>query len=166
MLEPCSINCEFHCIIAGLAIAIASASALGRAAEKRTNSQPEQNVPTVQAMIAAKTDVWGDAAMRQTNGPSYEFFKNLLPPVRWVNAAFHHYPIMLSAPLAAQKVRLISNGSAINARANNRRISSELGTPIHFFIGDSAEPYGDDVSRLETPTCAEGYLPVVTIRYV
>src|SRR5690349_20363527 len=47
---------------------------------------------SVQEMIDSVTDVWGDAAMRQPNGASYEFFKDLLPPVRWVTAEFRHYP--------------------------------------------------------------------------
>ncbi len=33
---------------------------------------------------------------------SYEFFKDLLPPVRWVNAEFRHYPIVLSAVRGAK----------------------------------------------------------------
>src|SRR5690349_20751183 len=72
-------------------------------------------VASVKEMLEARTDVWGDAAMRQPNGASYDFFKDLLPPVRWVNTDCHHYPIVLCAPRAKQKVRLISNGSSINA---------------------------------------------------
>jgi hypothetical protein len=128
-------------------------------------SQRNSGIASVQEMIEALTDVWGDAAMRQPNGASYEFFKDLLPPLRWVNAEFHHYPIVLSAPRAPQKTRLVSNGSAINARANKPPMWKELGVPIKFFVGDSAEVFGEDLGRLETPTYRDGYLPVVTIRY-
>ena len=54
-------------------------------------------LPTIQEMIASRTDVWGDAARQQPNGASYTFFENLLPPLRWVNTDFRHYPIVLSA---------------------------------------------------------------------
>ena len=116
-------------------------------------------------MIDALTDVWGDAAMREPNGASYEFFKDLLPPLRWVNTEFRHYPIVLSAPRAPQKTRLVSNGSAVNARANKPPMWYEQGVPVKFFVGDSAEAFGDDLARLETPAYLDGYLPVVTIRY-
>jgi len=33
-----------------------------------------QKIPTVQEAIASKTDIWGDLAMKQPNGPSYQFF--------------------------------------------------------------------------------------------
>src|SRR4029078_4088393 len=113
----------------------------------------------------ARTDVWGDAAMRQQDGASYEFFRDLLPPLRWVNTEFRHYPIVLSGPRAPQKVRLLSNGSAINALANKPPMWKEQGVPVKFFVGDSAEAFGEDLTRLETPTYLDGYLPVVTIRY-
>jgi hypothetical protein len=64
--------------------------------------------------------VWGEAALRQPGGPSYEFFKDLLPPLRYVNTTFRHYPIVLSAPKARTKAWWVSNGSAINARANQK----------------------------------------------
>jgi hypothetical protein len=119
----------------------------------------------MQEMIAARTDVWGDAAMRQPNGASYEFFKDLMPPVRWTNAEFKHYPIVLSAPQAVEKVRVISNGSAVNARANKAPMWFEQGLPVAFFVGEGAEPFGEDLARLETPTYLDGYLPVVAIKF-
>src|SRR5258706_10876017 len=72
--------------------------------------------PTLDEALASKQDIWGLAALRDPNGPSYEFFEKLLPPLRYVNAAFHHYPIVLSASGSALKARLVSNGSAINPR--------------------------------------------------
>src|SRR5262245_14871487 len=56
------------------------------------------SIPTLDETLAAKQDLWGLAAISQPNGPSYEFFERLLPPLRYVNAAFRHYPIVLSAP--------------------------------------------------------------------
>lgn len=122
-------------------------------------------LPTVQEMIDSRTDVWGDAAQRQPDGASYAFFKDLLPPLRWVNTDFRHYPIVLSAPQSPQKARLVSNGSAINARANKPPMWYEQGTPISFFVGDSREPFGEDLDQLEGPSYSDGYLPVVTLYY-
>src|SRR6516164_1471748 len=65
-------------------------------------------------MAASLHDLWGEAALAQPSGPSYAFFKDLLPPLRYANTAFRHYPIVLSAPLGPVKARWISNGSAVN----------------------------------------------------
>src|SRR3954469_2154058 len=73
-------------------------------------------LPTLEQAITSKLDLWGEAAMRETNGASYKFFEKLLPPPRYVNADFRYYPIVLSAPSAKVKARLISNGSGINLR--------------------------------------------------
>src|SRR3954470_22946189 len=72
-----------------------------------------------QAVLSSR-DEWGVAAMQQTNGASYEFFENLLPPPRYVNADFRFYPIVLSAPHAKIKARLISNGSGVNLHGGSR----------------------------------------------
>ena len=78
-------------------------------------AQPS-GLPALDEAIASKRDLWGEAAMRQPNGASYEFFENLLPPPRYVNADFQYYPIVLSAPNAKIKARLISNGSGVSTR--------------------------------------------------
>ncbi len=116
-------------------------------------------------MIAARTDVWGDAAMRQPNGPSFKFFKDLMPPLRWVNAEFRHYPIVLSAPRARKKARFESNGGAVNPRANKKPMWFEDGDPITFEVGNPSEPFGGDLERLSQPEYLDGFLPVVTVRY-
>jgi hypothetical protein len=148
-----------------LLIVLAAAVSAFAEPENSSASRSSGTLASVQEMIDARTDVWGDAAMRQPNGASYEFFRDLLPPLRWVNTEFRYYPIVLSAPRAAQKVRLISNGSAINALANKPPMWKEQGVPVKFFVGDSAEAFGEDLARLDTPANLDGYLPVVTIRY-
>ena len=122
-------------------------------------------LPSVQEMIEARTDPWGDAARRQPDGASYEFFKDLLPPLRWVNTDFRHYPIVLSAPRSPHKTRLTSSGSAVNARANKPPMWHEQGVPVTFFVGDPAEPFAENLARLAEPRYLDGYLPVVTMDY-
>ena len=58
----------------------------------RATSKPA--LPTIDDVIAAKTDLWGEAALREPGGPSYAFFESLLPPLRYVDADFRHYPIV------------------------------------------------------------------------
>jgi len=139
-----------------------NAIAVGQTVE---NDRAQRSLPTVQEMIEARTDVWGDAAMRQQNGASYEFFENLLPPLRWVNTEFRHYPISLSGARSTAKARLVSNGSAINARANAPPMWYEQGAPISFFVGDSPTPFGENLQRLDGPKYVDGYLPVVKFQY-
>src|SRR5579871_6724101 len=89
-------------------------------------AEPPRGVPSPQEMAAAREDVWAEAAIRQPGGPSYEFFKDLLPPLRYVNTAFRHYPIVLSAPAAAVKARWVSNGSGVNLRADKPPMWREI----------------------------------------
>src|SRR5690348_1061351 len=108
-------------------------------------------LPTPEAMAAAKEDVWGEAAIRAPGGPSYEFFKDLLPPLRYVNTAFKHYPIVLSAPGHPVKARWVSNGGGVNLRADKPPMWKEAGTPVAFFVGEKEEPFGQDAERLIGP---------------
>ena len=102
--------------------------------------------------------------MRQPNGASYEFFEKLLPPPRYVHADFRYYPIVLSAPNAKTKARLISNGSGINLNGGSRSWH-DIGTPVTFRVGPDEFLFGGLRDRLAEPTLAEGFLPIVEIRY-
>jgi hypothetical protein len=133
---------------------------LSTAAAQPTSLRPA----TVDEALASKQDVWGVTAMRQPNGPTYNFFKDLMPPLRYVNAAFRHYPIVLSAPAAPVKARLTSNGSGINARANVATWQ-EVGTPVLFFVGEASEPFGNDLGRVSGLHYERGYLPIVHLDY-
>ncbi|MEY2429843.1 MAG: hypothetical protein QOJ40_2728, partial [Verrucomicrobiota bacterium] len=121
-------------------------------------------LPSFEEAMAAKEDVWGLAAMKQRNGASYEFFENLLPAPRYVNAAFRYYPIVLSAPNSAVKARLISNGSGINL-APGARSWNDVGIPVSFRVGPDEFEFGGLRDRLALPTLAEGWLPIFEIRY-
>src|SRR5687767_6423214 len=87
-------------------------------------------LPTPGEMAAAREDVWAEAAIRQPGGPSYEFYADLLPPLRYANTEFRHYPVVLCAPAASVKARWISNGSGVNLRANKLPMWREVGTPV------------------------------------
>ena len=56
-------------------------------------SQSTERLATTQEAIGSRVDLWGEAALREPDGPSYEFFEKLLPPIRYVDADFRHYPV-------------------------------------------------------------------------
>src|SRR4051812_35888068 len=125
----------------------------------------ETRAATPDEALVARDDVWGEAALKQPGGPSYEFFVKLLPPLRYVDANFHVYPIALSAPSHPTKARLVSNGSAVNALARQATWRGEAGIPVTFFVGDHREIFGSDLAHLDGPHYADGYLPIVQLTY-
>lgn len=133
--------------------------------ETMQNTSLPKKLPTLQEVLTAETDVWGEAALHQPNGASYEFFASLLPPLRYCNAAFKHYPIVLSPPGGVRKARYISNGSAVNALAKLKTWHDNGLTPVTFHIGEGEKVYGEDLARLGGPRYAHGYLPIVQTSY-
>jgi hypothetical protein len=79
---------------------------------------PGEEVHAVDEVIRSRRGLWGKAAIEHKDGPSYEFFEKLLPPIRYVNTSFHHYPLVLCAPRTAAKARFVGNGSGVNLSAH------------------------------------------------
>src|SRR4051794_12427444 len=123
------------------------------------------DLPTLEQVAGSPLDLWGEAALKQPNGPSYEFFRDVLPPLRYVDARFRCYPIVLSPPSNPTKARLVSDGSSVNARERSLTWSKEQGTPCFFLMGEKREPFGQDLSHLQGPTFQDGYLPIVRMTY-
>src|SRR5438445_10842808 len=153
--------CVYRLAVFALTIRLCCAAEAAEAAEAGNGSN---RVASFEEAMASKLDLWGEAAMAQPNGASYEFFEKLLPPPRYVNADFRFYPIVLSAPNAKTKARLISNGSGVNLRGGSRSWH-EVGTPVTFRVGPDEFRFGEILNRLQQPTLAEGYLPIAEIRY-
>jgi len=123
-------------------------------------------LPSLDEAVRSRQDVYGEAAMRQPNGASYDFFEKLLPPPRYVNADFRYYPIILSAPNTKSKARLISNGNGINLRAGSGQWNDN-GTPVFFRVGPDQLLFGTFPERLQgEPALAEGYLPIAELNYL
>src|SRR3954469_9221066 len=120
---------------------------------------------TPQDMIAAKTDIVGEAALKQPSGPSFEFFEKVLPPLRYVDAPYKHYPIVLAAPRSLVKGKLLSNGGIINPLARRYEWVGEAGIPWHVTLGPRHLPFGEDWAKLKGPHFADGYLPIVQLEY-
>jgi hypothetical protein len=147
-------------------VLILAASTLSGSLPAQPVQTPAQKsaAPSLAEAMASPRDVYGEAAMRQPNGPSYEFFAPLLPPPRYVNADFLYYPIVLSAPNAKVKARLISNGSGVNL-SGGARSWTDVGTPVRFRVGPDEYLFGSLRERTTEPVLAEGWLPIVEIRY-
>ncbi|HUR59732.1 MAG TPA: hypothetical protein VM029_18580, partial [Opitutaceae bacterium] len=122
------------------------------------------SLPTLEEALASKRDVYGELAMAQPNGASYEFLAPLIPPPRYVHADFRYYPIVLSAPNAPVKARLISNGSGVNLPGGSRSWH-ENGVPFTFRVGPDEFLFGGLRDRQYEPTLFDGYLPITEIRY-
>jgi hypothetical protein len=140
-------------------------AAVAAAAESPAPMAVADNAITPEQAIASKTDLWGEAALRQPGGPTYEYFEGLLPPLRYVDADFRHYPIVLSAPGSPVKGRLVSNGSAINALARQPNWEHEAGVPVRVLFGVTRESFGSDLARLEGPRYVDGFRPIVQLAY-
>src|SRR5690242_533910 len=100
---------------------------------------PHSRGATAEEILTAKTDVLGEAALKQPGGPTYDYFAKLLPPLRYCDANFKLYPITLSAPTNPTKARFVSNGSAVNALARQPNYVNETGRPVTFLVGDKRE---------------------------
>jgi hypothetical protein len=150
-------RCECGCLVVITVL-------LSLSAKLAAESPANEKMPSLADVVAAKRDLWGELAMQQPNGASYEFFEPLLPPLRYVHADFRHYPLVLSAPQAKTKARLISNGSGVNLRGGSRSWQ-EVGTPVVFRVGPDEFRFGDLRDRLSEPELAEGWLPIYSIDY-
>lgn len=133
-------------------------------ADRLTTARPAAGLPPLDAVLTSRLDLWGQAALAQPDGPSYEFFEPLLPPPRYVHADFRDYPLVLSAPLAPTKARLISSGRGVNLRSGSRSWK-EVGPGVVFRVGPDEIRFGELPERLSEPQPAEGWLPIYTIRY-
>ncbi|HEV2293415.1 MAG TPA: hypothetical protein VGR35_06135 [Tepidisphaeraceae bacterium] len=140
-------------------------AAAGSEGSGDTRAARPKSIATVEEVLNSGTDLWGEAALKQPDGPSYAFFADLLEPMRYCDAPFRHYPLTLGAPHSPVKARLISNGSAINDLARQRNWINETGTPVTIRVGRDLAVFGEDLARLEGPKFAQGYYPIVQLRY-
>src|SRR5687768_5239106 len=104
-----------HTRLATLSLAITLGFSIGCAKRNEPAKPPRSlRAPSMEEVLNSGPDLWGEASLKQPGGPSYEYFENLLPPMRYCDAPFRHYPITLGSPNSPIKARLVSNGSAIN----------------------------------------------------
>src|SRR5690242_6043511 len=100
-------------------------------------------------IIESKTDLLGEAALHALGGPSFEFFADKLPPLRYVDALYQHYPRVLAAPRSLLKGKLLSTGGIINPLARHYQWIGEAGIPWHVTLGKRHLPFGEDLAKLD-----------------
>ena len=149
------------------------------------SSAPEE-VATLDEVLAANRDLWGDAALKLEDGPTFEFFAELLPPLRYVNAAFREVPVLLADPRGGPKFRVARDGSAIEPRGGHASWGDSPLPPATFWIGERAgvgddgdsggadgsdgsdgsdivwRPFGHDGAPPRDPKLRDGWIPIVT----
>jgi len=125
----------------------------------------EAQVPILDQVLEARTDLWGEAAIRQPDGPSYRFFADLLPPLRYVDAEFGRYPIVVGSLHGQQKQRLASDGSGVNLWANRPNWHDANLHPMEVWVGDPPERFGADLDRWVGPHLADGWMPIYRWQY-
>lgn len=125
--------------------------------------------PEWKKVIESNTDILGDEAMRRPEGPTYSYFANLAPPLLYVNTDFTYYPIVLGAPNAERKARLVSNGSTVNARSGSTARGSAMwhnaGIPVSFLLGTDGTTFGLERASLDGPHLADRCLPITQFSY-
>jgi hypothetical protein len=127
---------------------------------------------SLEEVLGSERDLWGEAARRQPDGPSFEAFADLLPPLRYVNAAFREAPLVLSDPLGGPKVRLAGDGSGLLQRAELATWHDVEAPPVGFLVMDRSStrpdadwrPFGGRERLVEEPKLRDGWIPLVTFR--
>lgn len=128
---------------------------------------------SVETALTAKADVWGDALIATPEGPTYDNIKDHLLPLRYVGT-----------PAGASGTQLTDSGvyylpfgppgtdfsshAALHVADGSQIISrNTTGRSATFYVGSGAgERFGLCEARLEEPSLADGYQPVLETAYV
>jgi hypothetical protein len=135
-------------------------------------------VASVDGALRSKSDLWGNRVLARPEGPTYRNVRGFLKPLllvgrpagrrgtRLTDSGVYYVPMgepggRSFAGDGPEPIALhVADGSQlVSRRANGRRATVHVGA-----AGD--ERYGSCLSRLATPRLADGYLPVLTVRYV
>lgn len=131
----------------------------------------EQYLQTLRAARAAQNDYYFDLAKQRPGGITYENIKDLLAPIRYVNAKWRYAGVILSPKGSTQKFRVIENGFQIDAGLSRRTPNDENGvwatgaTHLWITVGDNNELFGADENRQGLPGYESGYLPIFHTEY-
>jgi hypothetical protein len=125
---------------------------------------------SVNRVLRAKQDLWGNALIARKNGPTYEAVRRLLKPLlyartrngRLTSSGVYYLPF--AQPLGvhgAQTVALhVADGSEILSQ-------TAKGPKLKIYVGRfGQEPYGSCLARLKPARLASGYLPMLETKYV
>ncbi len=128
----------------------------------------------LKAARASQHDYFWELTKNKPGGPTYENIKNLMAPIRYVNAPWRYSGIILSPMGSTEKMRVIENGFQIDANLTRQtptvpNASSAIwamgNTHLWTFVGPKDEPFGEDEHRQGKPYYQDGYLPVFHVDY-
>lgn len=140
----------------------------------------QQYVDSVNHALAARHDLWGEEALRQPDGPSYESLRGHLHPLMNLSRLYsesevYYLPFGMedSVTGGADYALHYADGSEIVSRRSEvppaeipKDAPSYAGKRITIFVGpDGNERYGSDLARLPLPTLRSGYLPILQTAY-
>jgi hypothetical protein len=134
-------------------------------------SLPPGYAAEVEQALRAKEDLWGNELLASPEGPTYAAAAEHLEPLflarasggRRLTSSGAHY-VAFSGPVGAHgadRVTLhVADGSQLLSHDSPRR-------SLTVWVGqDGHERFGECSTRLELPTLASGYLPILATRYV
>ena len=132
---------------------------------------PQYKSSVVQA-LSSKTDLWGEQAMNQPDGPTYDSVKGYLTPLMYALA-----PAASGSYLTDSGVYYIPFGQPTSPStpghfalhvADGSQIISDAsgGRSMGIFVGSTgAERYGECIADLDAPELLDGYLPILETTY-
>jgi len=135
-------------------------------------------VASVNSALRSKTDLWGNRLLARPEGPTYRNVKGFLKPLLLVGRPAGRRGTTLTdsgvyyVPMGEPGGRSFPHGGPTEPFALHVADGSQLlsrrpnGRRATVYVGPAgAERYGSCLSRLGVPRLADGYLPVLTVRY-
>jgi hypothetical protein len=119
---------------------------------------------------ASYDDYFWDELQRKHEDPTYENVKDFLAPLKYVNAPWRYFGVILSPKGSTEKMRVTEIGSRVDAGLTRRMPWAKsqwvLGnTHLWIYVGPQNELFGLDEHRQEQPHYLDGYLPILQTGY-
>ena len=133
---------------------------------------PANYVDRVQAALREGTDTWGEQLMALPNGPTLDNTRDLLVPPNhgddyWHDSRSNYLPLTYPMPNLARfsAERDFSFPFLDGSQINSDFADSRTRQWAKFYVGEGSELFGSAENRLDPPTLADGYLPILQNRY-
>lgn len=125
----------------------------------------------LKAARASTGDYFWNELEQKHETPTYDNVKDFLAPLKYVNAPWRYFGVILSPRGSAEKMRVTEIGSRIDANLTRHSpldINKEWAggdTHLWVFAGPAHELFGLDEHRQQPPRYAGGYLPILEAGY-
>ena len=133
---------------------------------------PANYVDRVQAALREGADTWGEQLMALPNGPTLDNTRDLLVPPNhgddyWHDSRSNYLPLTYPMPDLARfsAERDFSFPFVDGSQINSDFADSRTRQWVKFYVGEGSELFGSAENRLDPPTLADGYLPILQNRY-